>query len=88
MSKRVGVTAVGIHLGTTYSYVAAWFGNHYRVEIIPNKQGNKLTPSCVAWDGRKLLVGEHAVTRKSKSTIFGKLFFLYVEGLNRPDADL
>ncbi|GJZ47730.1 heat shock cognate 70 kDa protein-like protein [Tanacetum coccineum] len=56
MSKRIGRTAVGIDLGTTYSCVAAWFDKHNRVEMIPNEQGNKITPSCVAWDGTQILV--------------------------------
>nr|GEY63805.1 hypothetical protein [Tanacetum cinerariifolium] len=56
MSKRIGRTAVGIDLGTTYSCVAAWFDKHKRVEMIPNEQGNKITPSCVAWDGIQILV--------------------------------
>ncbi|GKF97082.1 heat shock cognate 70 kDa protein-like protein, partial [Tanacetum coccineum] len=58
MSKRIGRTAVGIDLGTTYSCVAAWFDKHNRVEMIPNEQGNKITPSCVAWDGTQILVDE------------------------------
>ncbi|XP_071702888.1 heat shock cognate 70 kDa protein-like [Rutidosis leptorrhynchoides] len=73
MSKRVGGTAIGIDLGTTYSCVAAWFSKHNRVEIIPNEQGNKITPSCVAWDGTDLLVGEAAknqITRNPKNSIF------------------
>ncbi|KAJ9542550.1 hypothetical protein OSB04_029056 [Centaurea solstitialis] len=70
MSKRV---AVGIDLGTTYSCVAAWFDKHNRVEIIPNEQGNNITPSCVAWDGTEILVGEAAknqIRRNPKNTVF------------------
>ncbi|KAI3810923.1 hypothetical protein L1987_20587 [Smallanthus sonchifolius] len=48
MSKKVQATAIGIDLGTTYSCVAAWFDQHTRVEILPNEQGNNITPSCVA----------------------------------------
>ncbi|XP_071696395.1 heat shock cognate 70 kDa protein-like [Rutidosis leptorrhynchoides] len=73
MSKRVEGTAIGIDLGTTYSCVAAWFSKHNRVEIVPNEQGNKITPSCVAWDGTDLLVGEAAknqITRNPKNTMF------------------
>ena len=76
MSKGVKGTAVGIDLGTTYSCVAAWFSKHNRVEIIPNEQGNKITPSCVAWNDTELLVGEGAknqINRNPKNTIFGKL---------------
>ncbi|GKB51920.1 heat shock cognate 70 kDa protein, partial [Tanacetum coccineum] len=43
-------TAIGIDLGTTYSCVAAWFDQHNRVDIITNEQGNKITPSCVAFN--------------------------------------
>ncbi|XP_076959489.1 heat shock cognate 70 kDa protein-like [Bidens hawaiensis] len=70
MTRR---TAIGIDLGTTYSCVAAWFDEHNRVEIIPNLQGNRITPSCVAWDEAQLLVGEAAKnqsTRNPKNTVF------------------
>nr|XP_043632975.1 heat shock cognate 70 kDa protein-like [Erigeron canadensis] len=73
MSKRVRETGIGIDLGTTYSCVAAWFDQHNRVEIIPNQQGNKTTPSCVAWDGTNILIGEPAmnqISRNSKNTVF------------------
>ncbi|MFS8006885.1 putative Heat shock protein 70 family [Helianthus anomalus] len=73
MAGRVEKTAIGIDLGTTYSCVAAWFDKHNRVEIIPNQQGNKITPSCVAWDGMQMLVGEAAknqITRNPKNTVF------------------
>ena len=78
MSKTNGRIAVGIDLGTTYSCVAAWFDEHGRVEIIPNEQGNKVTPSCVAWDGTQILVGEAAknqINRNPKNTVFGEFFF-------------
>ena len=37
-----------------------------RVEIIPNDQGNRITPSYVAWDGEERLVGDAA---KNQATI-------------------
>ncbi|OEL23777.1 Heat shock cognate 70 kDa protein [Dichanthelium oligosanthes] len=50
--------AVGIDLGTTYSCVAVW--RHDRGEVIANDQGNRLTPSCVAFTDSARLVGEAA----------------------------
>ncbi|KAK1428851.1 hypothetical protein QVD17_17691 [Tagetes erecta] len=67
-----GRVAIGIDLGTTYSCVAAWFDKHNRVKIIPNQQGNNITPSCVAWNGTQVLVGEAAknqITRNPTNTI-------------------
>ena len=67
--------AIGIDLGTTYSCVAAWFDQHNRVEIIPNEQGNKITPSCLAFNDSQVLVGEGAknqIHRNPTNTIFGK----------------
>ena len=50
---------IGIDLGTTYSCVAVWRNN--RVDVCPNEQGNRITPSYVAFlkDGTRL-VGDAA----------------------------
>ncbi|KAL6639295.1 hypothetical protein ACP70R_023025 [Stipagrostis hirtigluma subsp. patula] len=53
--------AVGIDLGTTYSCVAVW--RHDRSEVIANDQGNRLTPSCVAFTATERLVGDAAVNQ-------------------------
>ncbi|WOL20339.1 heat shock cognate 70 kDa protein [Canna indica] len=49
---------IGIDLGMTYSCVAVWQQN--RAEIIAEDQGNRTTPSCVAFTGSQRFIGTEA----------------------------
>ncbi|KFK37144.1 hypothetical protein AALP_AA4G218800 [Arabis alpina] len=86
MSGKGAGPAIGIDLGTTYSCVGVW--QHDRVEIIANDQGNRTTPSYVAFTDSERLIGEAAknqvATNPSNSVFDAKRLI----GRKRSDASV
>ncbi|WJX59563.1 hypothetical protein P8452_44872 [Trifolium repens] len=65
------MATIGIDLGTTYSCVGVW--QNEAVKIIPNDQGNRTTPSYVAFTDSDRFIGDAAkdqVTWNPLNTVF------------------
>ena len=74
MAGNGGAPVIGIDIGTTFSCVGVWQYDH--VEIIANDQGNRTTPSYVAFTNTERLIGDAAknqVAMNPVNTVFGKL---------------
>lgn len=65
-SEKISGPCIGIDLGTTYSCCAVWRNN--RVDVCPNEQGNRITPSYVAFTAENArLVGDAAKNQAAQN---------------------
>jgi heat shock protein 1/8 len=85
MSKtQIDGPAVGIDLGTTYSCVGIW--QQERCEIIANDQGNRTTPSWVAFTDTERLIGDAAKNQAAMNPVSRRSYSLGTCHLERTNA--
>jgi heat shock protein 1/8 len=65
INSMIKMVAIGIDLGTTYSCVGIWRDN--RCDIIANDQGNRTTPSFVAFTENERLIGDGAKNQAAQN---------------------
>ena len=66
------VQGIGIDIGTSYSCMSVF--RNGKVEVIPDDQGNRITPSYVAFTDTQLLIGDAAKNQAGRNpcnTVFG-----------------
>lgn len=76
--KPIQLYSVGIDLGTTYSCVGVFRDG--KVEIISNEQGNRTTPSYVAFTEENRLVGDQAKEQavlNAENTVYGNVLCIF-----------
>jgi molecular chaperone DnaK (HSP70) len=56
---------IGIDLGTSNSVVAVWTNG--KPEVIPNEDGDRTTPSCVAYRDDQRLLGKPALKEQLRN---------------------
>lgn len=72
---------IGIDLGTTMSAIAK-LNNLAKPEIIPNDDGDRITPSVILFDDETLIVGEGA---KGQTGLAGKIAKEFKREMHNPD---